>query len=85
MKVKAIFLVVFVVFFCFGVAHAQEEITLTTYYPAPYGEYQKLSISGDGSYPAPTDADIDLVVKGRVGIGTASPDYQLQVERDYCT
>lgn len=33
--------------FCVGVSGMAEEITLTTYYPAPYGAYEDLDVSGD--------------------------------------
>jgi len=57
-----------------------EEITLTTYYPAPYGDYDELSadsmavsrMSVGTTYTAP--ADNNFIVEGNVGIGTASPE-----------
>lgn len=57
---------------------AQERITLSTYYPAPYGEYRTLAI-GD-SYVAPNSAtNTDLVVEGRVGIGIDTPTSPLNI------
>jgi len=53
-----------------------EEITLTTYYPAPYGDYDSLSI-GDG-YSGQA-ADKNLVVEGDVGIGNTTPGTALDV------
>ena len=44
---------------------AQETLTITTYYPSPYGSYNELSTSGN-TYLATTAA-------GRVGIGTTRP------------
>lgn len=64
-----------------------EELTITTYYPSPYGSYNELtaykikigdSYSGS-SYAVGTD---NLVVEGRVGIGTYSPTVQLQVVKE---
>jgi hypothetical protein len=44
MKIIPGILAVLVVFLCSGFARAeQEEITLTTYYPAPYGEYDSIT------------------------------------------
>ena len=55
-----------------GTALAQddESIELTTYYPAPYGDYEELSTTGN-TYLA-TDS-------GRVGIGTTGPSTILDV------
>ena len=49
-----------------------ETLTLTTYYPAPYGGYVALMTTG-GSVAAPVNT---LLARdaGKVGIGTASPD-----------
>lgn len=55
---------------------APETLTITTYYPAPYGSYLKLTSdqiavgAGYRSSAIPTDS---LIVSGRVGIGTISP------------
>ena len=72
MKTRAILLtVLLMVLCCLGMAYAQEEeITLTTYYPAPYGEYDSLSI-GSG-YVAPVENG-NLIVEGNVGVGTSDP------------
>jgi hypothetical protein len=69
-------------------AFSQETITITTYYPAPFGVYQELRANrmaiGD-NYSQNTfcwppaacanqiDANADLVVEGNVGIGTTTP------------
>jgi len=73
---------------------AQEEsITMTTYYPSPYGSYREMRakrmaigddyIQGEtyswDSLPPSIDADADLVVEGNVGIGTTTPASPLQV------
>ncbi len=65
-----------------------EDITITTYYPAPYGVYKELRSKrvaiGDNYYDGgeycwegictnDIDDAADLIVEGKVGIGTASP------------
>jgi len=68
---------------------AEEEITLTTYYPAPYGAYDAmysttlgvgdnngdtvLGNSGDAPDPTISAQQGDVWIKGQVGIGTTSP------------
>jgi hypothetical protein len=75
---KKILLVMFLSLCCTGLSHAQgtEEIILTTYYPAPYGEYYSLSV-GSG-YVAPAE-DGNLIIEGKVGIGTPNPEEALHV------
>jgi len=63
-------LVLSVASICYA-ADETEEITLTTYYPAPFGEYDELSVSGN-TYLA--------VDSGNVGIGTSSPGEKLEVD-----
>src|SRR3989338_8369897 len=64
-------------------AYAQEEsITITTYYPSPYGSYRELStqrLKVGRTYPTVAVADDDLIVEGRVGIGTTNPTQTLDV------
>ncbi|MBU4251861.1 MAG: tail fiber domain-containing protein [Candidatus Omnitrophica bacterium] len=60
---KSIFLIFSLLFFCTICALA-EEITITTYYPSPYGSYNELTTSGN-TYLATTS--------GKVGIGTTAP------------
>lgn len=63
---------------------AQEQITITTYYPSPVGVYNELRARrmaiGDNWFNPATnvwgtqiDANADLVVEGNVGIGTRTP------------
>jgi len=54
-----------------GIYSMAEDITLTTYYPAPYGAYDELTTTGN-TYLATTS--------GNVGIGTTTPGaYKLKV------
>lgn len=71
---------------CFSMAAVQadtqsEDILLTTYYPAPYGEYDELSVRKmtiGADYPILSN-ECALVVNGWVGIGTESPEAILDV------
>ncbi len=57
-----------------GATLMAEDITLTTYYPAPYGAYDELTTTGN-TYLATTS--------GNVGIGTIAPGaYRLNVNGD---
>jgi len=95
--------IVATVFFIFGLSvlgFSQENITITTYYPSPFGSYlelraQQMAIGatyfnrtsvcwGGAAAGCPVGsvnptAVTDLVVEGRVGIGTAVPGYSLDV------
>ncbi|OQB10994.1 MAG: hypothetical protein BWY16_00715 [Candidatus Omnitrophica bacterium ADurb.Bin205] len=79
-----------ILFFCSG-ATAAETITITTYYPSPCGSYDELRARkiaiGDNYFNTSSytwgiqvSAEADLVVEGRVGIGTASPVAKLEVK-----
>jgi len=82
MKKIIIVISIFILFFiCSEVCAQDEEITLSTYYPAPYGEYCTLSVGDNYTAPDPTK-DTDLVVEGNVGIGTISPGAKLHVWGD---
>ncbi len=77
------------------VQSSEESITITTYYPSPYGNYREMRATriaiGDGyingsnyCWPGETctntiNADADLVVEGNVGIGTTTPSVKLEV------
>ncbi|MFH0738289.1 MAG: tail fiber domain-containing protein [Candidatus Omnitrophota bacterium] len=55
---------------------AEEKLTITTFYPSPYGSYRQLAadqIAIGSGYRNPTYADGDLYVEGKAGIGTNSP------------
>ncbi len=64
-----------------------EQLTLTTYYPSPYGVYAELRAQqmaiGDAYYDQATyptiDANADLIVEGRVGIGMVAPTEMLEI------
>ena len=66
--------VVFVFIFCLflsGSAQSQSDsLTITTYYPSPYGDYNQLTTHNNTNLA--TDG-------GRVGIGTSGPGAKLQV------
>jgi hypothetical protein len=83
----------FTVSFCFlfylPILVLAEEITITTYYPSPYGSYNylqtdKLGVgdnNGDGAW---SSADVptttgDVWIAGKVGIGTAAPLHKLTI------
>ena len=65
---------------------AQEErITITTYYPSPYGSYAELRADkaaiGSGYRGAAINIpDNGLIVEGNVGIGTSNPAAKLHVD-----
>ena len=94
-KINFAALSVFFFMLCFAkLCFAQEEITLTTYYPAPYGVYvelraQRIAI-GDGYIDAAApswedgtiDSEADLVIEGNVGIGTDDPLASLHISSD---
>ena len=88
---KSIFLISFFLFFYWAFVFAAEEITITTYYPSPYGSYNalftdKLGVgdnSGDGLF---TNADVpinpgEVWIDGKVNIGNGAvaPTYELEV------
>jgi hypothetical protein len=61
-----------------------ETITLTTYYPLPYGSYRALSshqmkIGATYSGSGVANVDSNLLVEGNVGIGTSAPTQRLDV------
>jgi len=77
-----IVLAVFMSFLSISAFAADEKITITTFYPSPYGVYKELATdglkvgetySGVGNTP-PTSG---LIVEGNVGIGTQNPGVAL--------
>jgi len=59
------------------VVYAQDEsVTITTYYPSPYGVYRELranQMTIGSAYMKNAVSDGNLFVSGNVGVGTASP------------
>lgn len=83
-------LIVFSVLVLFASIVFAEEITITTYYPSPYGSYNslqtdKLGVGDNNSDGLFTAADVptttgDVWIKGKVGMGTMVPgSYRLNV------
>lgn len=101
-KPSLFFLSLLTIFFSAFSAYPEEErLTITTYYPSPYGNYREMRaqriaigedyiygstlcwfgdtgctdpvIDPDNDWNGQPDTDIDLVVKGNVGIGTMGP------------
>jgi len=66
---KSIFLIFFLLFFCSVCVFAAEEITITTYYPSPYGSYKQLSVAESG---AQTAQDYGLWLTNTATSSTAS-------------
>lgn len=70
--------------FCFGIAGIAEEITLTTYYPSPYGDYVDLTATNSlvigvnyaGTETAPANG---MIIEGNVGIGVVVPTEALDI------
>jgi len=64
---------------------AGETLTITTYYPSPYGSYKELRAnqiaigSAYGDVTANPLVDGNLIVSGNVGIGTTNPGAKLDV------
>ncbi len=65
-------------------AFSEENLTITTYYPSPYGSYRELTahrmkIGANYSDSGTNVPDNNLIVEGNVGIGTTTPQTQLDV------
>lgn len=83
-KPAVLVLLVASVFILLGVNYssAEERITLTTYYPAPYGVYKEMRVnqmSVGSEYRYAPLSDGNLFVSGEVGIGTTNPTEKLDV------
>jgi len=70
-------------------ARAQEQLTITTYYPSPYGSYNELSTASN-TYLATSGGSVGIgtsnpgtaklaVIGGNVGIGTTTPQAPLHI------
>jgi hypothetical protein len=57
------------------VCRAEEQITITTYYPAPNGIYREMradQMSIGSAYRTSTLSDGNIIISGRVGIGSSN-------------
>lgn len=73
---------VLLVFISFSYAQQPEQVTITTYYPLPYGSYRELrtdQMSVGSGYRTASLSDGNLLVSGNVGIGTNSPQAALDM------
>lgn len=88
MKIKLLFLAAFLLFA--RCAFAEDTVTITTYYPSPYGVYNRLQAYSFGvgdnnsndtldSGDVPTDKG-NVWIKGGVGIGTMDVTEKLVVQ-----
>lgn len=88
LNIKTHSLILFIIAMAAVISYAGE-VKLTTYYPAPYGEYdslvtRKASVGDTDADGNITSADLpendnDLLVSGNVGIGTANPQNKLHI------
>lgn len=68
----------------FLLASSDEQLTITTYYPSPYGVYatlrsNKMAVGTTAAYTTGFIPDNDLIVEGRIGIANSAPAYPLDV------
>ena len=92
-KIIRIFTTVLFGVLCIGLVGIAEEITLTTYYPAPYGAYEELQANKfavgstatipttDGEFTVTSNAYL-ATDSGNVGIGDIAPDGKFEVNPD---
>jgi len=73
-RILLVILVLSVASICYA-ADEEEKITLTTYYPAPYGKFNH----GDFNTLTTSGNTFLAVDSGNVGIGTTEPNYILEV------
>lgn len=86
MKTHSLFIVIALLLWAFLAApaacFAQEQITITTYYPAPYGIYREIrtdQLAIGTAYRTSALADGSLIVSGNTGLGTPTPSQRLDV------
>lgn len=84
LKLKAclVLMVLSIAFPC--LLFADETLTITTYYPSPYGSYREINayrmkIGTNYSGSGTSVSDDNLIVEGAVGIGKVSPGQKLDV------
>lgn len=84
-ETRGLLLTAVFIFALFSPVFAQEEaITITTYYPSPYGSYNeltsnKIKVGRTYSGSAVTVSDDNLIVEGSIGIGQNNPSEKLDV------
>ena len=89
-KIVGVSILFLVLFICFN-SFAEEKVTLTTYYPAPYGVYKEMradQMTVGSNYKGTTVGDGQLFVERNIGVGTDTPEAMLQVRgsfRSYLT
>ena len=96
-KTKSLLILISTLLFSNYYLSFSQELTITTYYPSPVGIYKELrakrmaigdnyynpsSYCWEGSCTTSIDDNADLVVEGRVGIGTNDPEKELHVAGD---
>jgi hypothetical protein len=69
---------------CSGIFAEEDHITITTYYPSPYGSYRELTawrmkIGKDYARSGTSIEDNNFIVQGNMGIGTSSATEKLEV------
>jgi len=72
----------FILLGLFSPGFSQETLTITTYYPSPYGSYREVSayrMKIGTTYSNLTVANNTLIVEGNVGLGTPTPREKLTV------
>ena len=72
-RIGRIFMAALFCVLCAGVYSIAEEITLTTYYPAPYGNYEELQATkfAVGSSATMPSGDGDMTASGTIQANTA--------------
>jgi len=59
-----------------------EDITITTYFPSPYGVYANLrsnQLAVGSGYRSSTISDGTLIVQSKIGVATNNPQYEMDV------
>lgn len=76
---------IFLVLCLRSLGFSEEELTITSYYPSPYGSYNELTAHKMkiGTVYSGSDCNVDddnLIVEGMIGVGTSAPLNLLQIE-----